>query len=310
VKTKESEHVDDCIKGNNLTGVNYFLNNIKENQYATAKREPLGKPIIRNYEFPEEVKQDQFRFGVQTTGFYSAKDVIFAGGELKEQDKYKKLYTKTHGQSDPGEQKNREYNWPFSVDSHSFGKTEPFEKDGTEKSLKSDFLEAQYPKTKIVPKRLEDFRQATADPVGIPKYKGTMSNKVTPDTVFGVKSVVKEAWNAGKCLAGEPSGEKAMMEDSDLGKSVLYRSKLKNCQPVTDTANRVFGVPSIRVDKKKEDKTSIADNTNYGNEKDVYELLYPHPCHARGLDDIDFEQKVERSELESFLKIRNFEMSE
>jgi hypothetical protein len=68
VKTLESDHVTDCIKGNNLNGVNYFLNEIKENKYARLQREPLGKSIIRNYEFPEKVKEDTFRYGAPTSG--------------------------------------------------------------------------------------------------------------------------------------------------------------------------------------------------------------------------------------------------
>ena len=68
VKTLDSDHVNDCIKGNNLNGVNYFLNEIKENKYSRLQREPLGKSIIRNYEFPEKVREDNFRFGAPNTG--------------------------------------------------------------------------------------------------------------------------------------------------------------------------------------------------------------------------------------------------
>ncbi len=68
VKTAESDHVDDCIKGSNLNGVNYFLNEIKENKYSRLQREPLGKSIIRNYEFPEKTKEDTFRYGLPTSG--------------------------------------------------------------------------------------------------------------------------------------------------------------------------------------------------------------------------------------------------
>ena len=45
---------------------------------------------------------------------------------------------------------------------------------------------------------------------------------------------------------------------------------------------------------------------NYGNEKDVYELLYPHPFNVRGLDDPDFENKVDKNELKSLLKNKTF----
>lgn len=67
-KTKDSDHVNDCIKGNNLNGVNYFLNLIKEQKYASSRREPLGNSIQRNYIFPEVVKKEEFKFGVPTVG--------------------------------------------------------------------------------------------------------------------------------------------------------------------------------------------------------------------------------------------------
>jgi hypothetical protein len=67
-KTADSDHVTDCIKGRNLTGVKHYMNHIQEQKYARNQREPLGKSIMRNYEFPEKVKEDMFKFGVPTTG--------------------------------------------------------------------------------------------------------------------------------------------------------------------------------------------------------------------------------------------------
>jgi hypothetical protein len=41
---------------------------MQEQKYARCQREPLGKSIMRNYKFPESVREDKFRFGVETTG--------------------------------------------------------------------------------------------------------------------------------------------------------------------------------------------------------------------------------------------------
>ena len=49
-------------------GINHFINNIQENKYAKNQREPLGQSIIRNYKFPEKVKEEEFKFGIPTTG--------------------------------------------------------------------------------------------------------------------------------------------------------------------------------------------------------------------------------------------------
>ena len=41
---------------------------MNEQKYAKAKREPLGKSIMRNYSFPDSVKEDNFKFGINTGG--------------------------------------------------------------------------------------------------------------------------------------------------------------------------------------------------------------------------------------------------
>ena len=48
LSTKSSDHVPDVIKGLNLNGNNYFMNQLAENNYPSSKREPLGKSIVRN----------------------------------------------------------------------------------------------------------------------------------------------------------------------------------------------------------------------------------------------------------------------
>ena len=48
----------------------------------------------------------------------------------EEDEKTRKMYQKTHGLTIPGEQKKRDYNWPFETNNHVFGKGYPLEKDG------------------------------------------------------------------------------------------------------------------------------------------------------------------------------------
>jgi hypothetical protein len=170
------------------------------------------------------------------------------------------LYNKTHGLTDPGQQKNRNYKWNIDKDNFVFGKEEIREFDGTKKSLESDYLEANYPKSKIVDKRLEDFRQATGDVVGRSKYRGALHPSVDENFVFGAFKT-SEDWNAAKCIYGDPEQktDKYFEADPDLGKSLHNRTRLKNLQPITYDGKRTFGVPSIRYDLNKT-KTSISDN--------------------------------------------------
>lgn len=230
----------------------------------------------------------------------------------EEDEKTRKMYQKTHGLTIPGEQKKRDYNWPFETNNHVFGKGYPLEKDGCKKSLMTDFLESDYPKTKIVNKRLEDFRQATSDILGKGKFRGTLGSNIPADFVFGAKSLKEENWNASKCIMGDPDSTNSKMiePDPDLGKSVFHRNKYRYRENHIEKVdyNRSFGVPSVRTDLKPKEKRSVCDLTvsfnyqNYGNEKDVFDLLYPNPFNNRGLDDKDFDEKLNLQELKTLVK--------
>ena len=312
VKTKWGDHVPDCIKGTNLNGTKYLMNNLQEAKYASTWREPLGKSIIRNYKFPEEVKKEGFKFGIPTTGFYNAKDVIYNGCLLSEPNEVKKMYQKTHGLSDPGEQKDREYKWNFDKNNHVFGKPQEKEFDGVKKSLLMDQLEGPYPPTKVTNKHLEDFRQATEDMVGRSKSHGSLLPTLGPDHTFGLKSKLGDAWNAGRCIYGNPSEiTKASLEpDPDLGRDFRYKLKNKKLTPIDYGYEKTFGVPSIRSDLPKKHFVSVTDTNNYGDEKDAFELLYPHPCATRGIDDEDFDHLYTKEEIIGILKENNYEFPE
>ena len=99
ITTKSSDHVPDVIKGLNLNGNNSFMNELSESRYASNKREPLGKSIVRNYKFPEVVKSADFKFGIPTTGILNAKNLIYYGAK-EEPEEVKNLYYKSHGIKD------------------------------------------------------------------------------------------------------------------------------------------------------------------------------------------------------------------
>lgn len=68
IPTSSSDHVSDCIKGKNINGNQLFFSQLNERNYASTKREPLGKSLQRDYIFPDEVSKSDFKFGVPTTG--------------------------------------------------------------------------------------------------------------------------------------------------------------------------------------------------------------------------------------------------
>jgi len=113
------------------------------------------------------------------------KDFLYNPLHLKEKDEDKKRYLKTHNISEPGHQKDREYNWPIDKNNFIFGKDVKKELEGTKKSLMSDFLDGLYPKTKIVEKRYNDFSTASQDQIGRGKFKGTLHQSIDSDYIFG-----------------------------------------------------------------------------------------------------------------------------
>ena len=309
IKTKNSDHVPDCIKGANIDGNKFFMNQLAESHYASSKREPLGKSIVRNYKFPEQVKDDNFRFGIPTTGFFNAKELIYNGSLLTEPDDVKKLYYKTHGLTEPGEQSTRYYKWNFDPKKHKFGRFQGKEYDGAKKSLMCDTLYAPYPQTKLVGKRLEDYRQATKDLLGKSKYYGTLTPKFQDENqIFGKKSKLGDAWNAGRCIHGDESTvtPKSVEADEDLGRDFRYSYKLKTLRPVERDINKTYGVPSIRRDLPVKKIKSVSDMKNYGDEPDAYDLLYPHPEAIRGVYDEDFEKLLTKEEIYGLMKKYDF----
>lgn len=192
--------------------------------------------------------------------------MIYNGCLLNEPDEVKKMYQKTHGLSDPGEQKVRNYNWYVDKNKHAFGLPQEKEFDGAKKSLRMDELKAPYPSTKIVGKRLEDFRQATEDMLGRSKFRGTLHPNLGPDHMFGLPNTLGGNWNAGKCIYGDPNQitPEALLPDLDLGRDVKYRSKLDSIKPINYDINKKFGVPSIRNDLPKKQFVSVTDlNVSY-----------------------------------------------
>lgn len=181
----------------------------------------------------------------------------------EETEKIRKMYQISHGLTLPGEQRQRNYKWPVDPFTHIFGKGEIIEKDGTKKSLRPDFLDSEYPKTKVGEKRLEDFRQASSDMLGKSKFKGSLRNDIDKEFTYGVKSLKENNWNVGKCINGDPSTltEKMLEKDSDLGKPFSYRfKKTSHCHQSKDYC-RMFGVPSVRNDLKPKENKSMCDLT-------------------------------------------------
>ena len=139
MKDTTSKHVPDCLNDPRAEGFKSVVNKFQEEIYHSRKKEPLGKKAEMNYVFPEATKTDGFRFGVATVDSETtAKHLLHNCVGLTETPDTRKMYHTSHGSTRPGEQKDREYNWPFNKDRHVFGKAFPAELDQAKRCLQPE----------------------------------------------------------------------------------------------------------------------------------------------------------------------------
>jgi len=89
----------------------------------------------------------------------------------------------------------------------------------------TDTLFNPYPQTKLVGKRLEDFRQAIEDMLGKSKYHGTLASKFHDENhTFGKECELGDQWNAGRCIHGDETTvtKDSVKPDNDLGRDFRY----------------------------------------------------------------------------------------
>ena len=141
------------------------------------------------------------------------------GGEKHEAPDVAAQYLKTHGDFAPGQQKDRGYKWPVDKTQHRFGYVESDrELQGAAKCIQPERFGSNFPQTRVLQKTVEDYTEVTKDELGRPKNLGQAAD---PNIVFGTK--VKrpgedEAWNAALCIHGDPTSQKELEPESDLGR--------------------------------------------------------------------------------------------
>jgi len=284
LQTAGSEHVPHVLTDKGLDGINGYMRNLKEEKYARTKNEPLGHTITRNYQWPSKTQEEEFRFGVGTKGSESSKDVMYTPASLNTDEKAKELYIRSHGMYDAGEQRDRKYQWPFNPNQHVFGKTEKLVHDEGRFCLQPETVEETFPKTQIIKKNVEDFRDYNRDHLGKPKNLAQVNPYVGTDFAFGYKPKDKEPWNVAKCITGE-AVFKQNKEEESLGRAT--RHGYRNTT-LTGDEGRVFGVPTIRSDIEKPKMRSVADPNNYGDEPAAVGLLFPQRFADLGVENSDF----------------------
>eukprot|EP00288_Rhodomonas_lens_P013664 CAMPEP_0177700142 /NCGR_PEP_ID=MMETSP0484_2-20121128/5944_1 /TAXON_ID=354590 /ORGANISM="Rhodomonas lens, Strain RHODO" /LENGTH=428 /DNA_ID=CAMNT_0019211337 /DNA_START=47 /DNA_END=1333 /DNA_ORIENTATION=+ len=269
--------------------------------YDSSKKEPLGRSIGRNYNYPEAIKNDpNFRFGVMGSGDKEpAITAIFPPNapSLSSTEDHIAMYKKSHGSYEPGEQRKRDYTWDkvqggIDPGTHIFGATAEIDyRDGVAKAFNPDReYESGVKPTEFVPKNVADFRKVRADELGTVRNLGLGQHTLNPDHVYGLASQRFNDWGARECLQGNYTAEE-QQPDPDLGRSL--RRGLRS--------DRTFGVPCVRSDIMPPKMPSVADSKNYGNEPGAKPLLYPQPFAVRGVYEEDFLAAHPKAELKDII---------
>lgn len=94
------------------------------------------------------------------------------------------------------------------------------------------------------------------------------------------------------CITGEAS-DKQLAPDSDLGRSNKINCSNNVRRP--EDVNRSFGCPTIRTDVPFKVWRSVADYTNYGDEPEAVDLMYPATATEMGITEADFQQLRDRA---------------
>jgi len=279
--TADSDHVENIFSHGPQTSFEEFKMANAEEVYASTKREPLGKSYSRGHALPGACQDPSFQYGVGTSVSEPSKNLIYPE-DTSEKEEAKDLYIRSHGNYQPGQQRNRNYNWTSSninPKEHVFGTTEKNRlRDGV--SLCMDpRKDPAVPKTRITSKQVQDTKNLK-DQLGRARNLGHGPRNLAPNHSFGVKGAVDD-WDAAACIAGDYSVEE-QMPDKDLGVSAT-----PGWRNVT-TDSRGFGTPTVRVDVSAPTKRSISDNQNYGDDVNAGSLIQPSQFSMAGVGDTDF----------------------
>lgn len=245
-----------------------------ERVYKSSTQEPLGKKMERNIDFPTKFTEGKTAFGIKTkSSLEPAKDIIFprVSEDYLQGDE---LYRKSHGSYAPGQQRNRDYDWPIDPHTTVFGmKAGTLAFNNVSSNISKVLNTSDINNSLVSTKNVEDFRN-TGHLLGMSRNLGQGSGSRPIDMVYGLPSskIIKSkgVHTAAEVMRGKYNLEQ-QMPDQDLGKSIT--PGFRNIS-FRDTP---FGCPSIRSDLKSVPigRRSIADPQNYGDDVPARDLIHP-----------------------------------
>ncbi|KAK3083356.1 hypothetical protein FSP39_020708 [Pinctada imbricata] len=204
----------------------------KENLYESHKRAPLGVSHDQAPGLPKGLDRDTFTFGIPTELDIGAGGLINPNKTYAEVEQESvvghELYRTSHQTFDVSEPLRRNYTSTGFGHDKKFGIPTPHDNDGKQVRTTLKWLhDAQQEKaTKIVSKRVDDFRERTQNQLGQVHDPIKDTLKVAPDHTFGIL-IKPDEYGAGDLMHMRGPGEYLRGKDRQRGVLAAIRQHLK-----------------------------------------------------------------------------------
>jgi len=204
----------------------------KEAHYASHITAPLGTSHNQQSGLPKGLHKYEFTFGIPTELDIGAGGLINPNktyARVEEETKTgHELYRQTHRDFFVGEQLHRAYTSPNFQTTNKFGIPTPHDNTGLhlKKTLKWLHESEQEKATKIVSKRVDEFRERTQEQLGQVHDPIKDTLRVPPDHTFGIL-IKPDEYGAGDLLHMRGPGQYLRGKDRQRGVIAAIRQHLK-----------------------------------------------------------------------------------
>ncbi|XP_038047870.1 EF-hand domain-containing family member B-like [Patiria miniata] len=233
VKTKTSLFSGELINPDPKSLFTQRLDDKKESSlYLSKQKAPLGKSHDQGKGLPKGMDQYEAKFGIKNVFDVTAGELVSPNKTyqqvMEESEAGRDLYKVTHHEFHVGEAVDRNYDWSRYPKDSMFGIATPHDNDGkhvakTLKWLRNDHLDKG---TKVVAKRVDDFRERTQPQLGQVHDPIKETLRVPPDHTFGIL-IKPDEFGAGDLMHGRSQESYLRGKDRDRGLLAAIRQQLK-----------------------------------------------------------------------------------
>ncbi|XP_071822660.1 EF-hand domain-containing family member B-like [Apostichopus japonicus] len=233
VTTTSSQNAGDLVNPEPKSLFKQKLEDKKEeNLYASKKKAPLGSSHDQRIGLPEGMDPTTTTLGTKNVFDCTAGELVSPPKTytdvMREDQEGKDLYKFTHHEFEVGESLDRNYDWTRYPKDMVYGIPTPHNNDGKHVAksltwLRNNDLDKG---TKVVSKRVDDFRERTQPQLGTVHDPIRDTMNVTPDHSFGIL-IRPDEYGAGDLIHSRLPGEYLRGKDRQRGLLAAVRQQLK-----------------------------------------------------------------------------------